>query len=84
MSAPSNFNVVAIVNLAYQTHARLLDGVLAYVKTHSPWTLNLIVGRRDEQKRFDPAALDGLILYNASHLGAVFRRRCGAPPSSFR
>ena len=64
MSAPSNFNVVAIVNLAYQTHARLLDGVLAYVKTHSPWTLNLVVGRRDEQKRFDPAALDGLILHN--------------------
>ena len=22
--------------------------------------------------------------YNASHLGAVFRHRCGAPPSSFR
>ena len=64
MSAHPNFNVVAIVNLAYQTHARLLDGVLAYVKTHSPWTLNLVVGRRDEQKRFDPAALDGLILHN--------------------
>ena len=64
MPAPSNYNVVAIVNLAYQTHARLLDGVLAYVKTHSPWTLNLVVGRRDEQKRFDPAALDGLILHN--------------------
>ena len=30
MSAHPNFNVVAIVNLAYQTHARLLDGVLAY------------------------------------------------------
>ena len=64
MPARSNFNVVAIVNLAYQTHARLLDGILSYVKTHSPWTLNLVVGRRDEQKRFDPAALDGLILHN--------------------
>ncbi len=65
MLGPSNFNVVAIVNLAYQTHARLLDGILSYVKTHSPWTLNLVVGRRDEQKRFDPAALDGLIIHNA-------------------
>jgi LacI family transcriptional regulator len=65
MSAHPNFNVVAIVNLAYQTHVRLLDGILSYVKTHSPWTLNLVVGRRDEQKRFDPATLDGLILHNS-------------------
>lgn len=64
MLGPSNFNVVAIVNLAYQTHARLLDGILSYVKTHSPWTLDLVVGRRDEQKRFDPATLDGLIIHN--------------------
>ncbi len=65
MSGSSNFNVVACINLAYQTHTRLLDGILSYVKTHSPWKLNLIVGRRDEQKRFDPAALDGLIIHNA-------------------
>ena len=35
MLGPSNFNVVAIVNLAYQTHARLLDGVLAVLLVNS-------------------------------------------------
>ena len=64
MTRPSPiFNVVASINLAYQTHAHLLSGILEYVKTHTVWTLNLIVGRRDEQKRFDPSTLDGLILY---------------------
>lgn len=64
MSAPLPiFNVVASVNLAYRTHAHLLGGILSYVQTHTPWTLNLIVGRRDEQKRFDPAQIDGLILH---------------------
>ena len=64
MSSAPTFNVVAVVNLAYQTHICLLDGVLAYVKTHSPWSLNLVVGRRDEPKRFAPDAIDGLILHN--------------------
>ena len=64
MTRPSHiFNVVASINLAYQTHADLLRGILSYVKTHTVWTLNLIVGRRDEQKRFDPSTLDGIILY---------------------
>ena len=64
MTRPSHiFNVVASINLAYQTHAHLLSGILEYVKTHTTWTLNLIVGRRDEQKRFDPSTLDGIILY---------------------
>ena len=64
MTRPSHiFNVVASINLAYQTHAHLLSGILEYVKTHTVWTLNLIVGRRDEQKRFDPSTLDGSILY---------------------
>ena len=63
MTTPPLFNVVASINLAYQTHAHLLSGILEYVKTHTVWTLNLIVGRRDEQKRFDPSTLDGIILY---------------------
>ena len=63
MTTPPLFNVVASINLAYQTHAHLLNGILEYVKTHTTWTLNLIVGRRDEQKRFDPSTLDGIILY---------------------
>ena len=63
MTTPSSiFNVVASINLAYQTHSDLLGGILEYVKTHTTWALNLIVGRRDEQKRFDPVTLDGLIL----------------------
>ena len=53
---------MASINLAYQTHSDLLGGILEYVKTHTTWALNLIVGRRDEQKRFDPVTLDGLIL----------------------
>lgn len=58
------FNVLASLNLAYQTHAHLLGGILAYVKTHTTWTLKLIVGRRDEQKRYDPTMLNGIILHN--------------------
>ena len=78
MTTPPLFNVVASINLAYQTHAHLLNGILEYVKTHTTWTLNLIVGRRDEQKRFDPSTLDGIILYgkipnwlNEADLGKV-------------
>ena len=47
MTRPSHiFNVVASINLAYQTHADLLRGILSYVKTHTVWTLNLIVGAK--------------------------------------
>ena len=36
MTRPSPiFNVVASINLAYQTHAHLLSGILEYVKTHT-------------------------------------------------
>ena len=56
------FRVVADINLAYQTNSRLLAGVLSYVKTHTIWSLDIVSGRRDEQKRFDPRAVHGLIL----------------------
>lgn len=63
ITPPSIFNVMASFNLAYQTHAQMLGGILSYVKTRTSWTLNLIVGRRDEQKRYDPSSLDGVILH---------------------
>ncbi len=56
------FNVLTSVNLSYQTHARLLGGILAYVKTHTAWTLNLFTGRRDEPRQFDTSTVDGIIL----------------------
>lgn len=65
MARPSPiFKVVASINLAYHTHARLLAGALTFVKTRADWSLSLVSGRRDERKRFDPGELDGLILHH--------------------
>ena len=62
MTSHPIFCVVANLNLAYQTNNRLLTGVLSYVKTHTVWSLVIVSGRHDEQKKFDPRAVHGLIL----------------------
>ena len=62
MPAPSIFNVVVTANLAYQTNAAMLGGIMSYVKTHTSWNIILITGRIDEQKHFSTNEIDGVIL----------------------
>lgn len=38
---------ISLIN-AYATHADMLRGILDYVRGHSPWALDLRMGRRDE------------------------------------
>ena len=56
------FNVVVTANLAYQTNATMLAGIMSYVKTHTSWNISLITGRLDEQTQFNANEIDGVVL----------------------
>lgn len=49
---------------AYTTHGEMLRGVLDYVRTHTPWALDLKMGRRDEAnlRKFNWANCDAAIV----------------------
>ena len=49
-------------NLAYQTNAAMLAGIMSYVKTHTSWNITLITGRLDEQTQFKANEIDGVII----------------------
>ena len=62
MITPHTFNVVVTANLAYQTNAAMLSGIMSYVKTHTSWNTTLITGRLDEQTQFNANEIDGVII----------------------
>lgn len=68
MNCNSAFNVVADVDLAYQTHIDMLGGILSYVKTHTSWNLTLVTGRRDEQKKFNLDEIDGVFIHDIKRI----------------
>ena len=62
MIVPPVFNVVISLNLAYQTNAAMLGGIMSYVKTCTPWNITLLTGRIDEQKLLNTSEVDGAFL----------------------
>ena len=66
-----------------ETHFRAMTGTTIaeeVMRLRIEHAKRLLATTSDSQERIASACG----FYNASHLGAVFRRRCGAPPSSFR
>ncbi|MBR2838480.1 MAG: substrate-binding domain-containing protein [Kiritimatiellae bacterium] len=47
----------------YSTHTQILHGILRFTQLHTPWTLDVRMGRAGEPTSFDPARwnFDGLI-----------------------
>ena len=62
MTVPPVFNVVISFNLAYQTNAAMLGGIMSYVKTCTPWNITLFTGRIDEQKLLNTSEVNGVFL----------------------
>ena len=62
MIVPPVFNVVISLNLAYQTNAAMLGGIMSYAKTCTPWNITLLTGRIDEQKLLNTSEVNGAFL----------------------
>jgi len=66
-----------------ETHFRAMTGTTIaeeVMRLRIEHAKRLLATTDDSQERIATACG----FYNASHLGTVFRHRCGAPPSAFR
>ena len=70
-------HVAILLESPYSTHSQILHGILRFTQLHTPWTLDVRMGRAGEPTSFDPARwnFDGLIANRMPQdLAALVRR----------
>lgn len=73
--------VAIFLSNAYQTHRDILEGILRFVKLHSPWVVNVEMGRTGEPCRTDLAqwGCTGIITNRRDPRLVAFARRSNVP-----